>query len=377
MSSIAPLALAVFVTFSTIAFVSDLAEPRPSPYWWVLVYAANSGIVAVAYALTSTRFVRAIPVAVAVNLLTTFGLPKLLPLYSTKVAPGTTVAQLHQRHVLDAMLVFAAVVLGYMFFFTFVSIQGGKYVRLRTEVELAERVQSEVVPPLHMIAAGLELCGKSIPSSRVGGDLVDAVSKGGALTCYLADVSGHGIAAGVLMSMVKSVIRTSVLYGEPLVELMQRLNDVLIDLKEPSAFVTLACLRKVDSGKLEYSSAGHPPILHYRSSTQSVSQLRMEQLPVALFRGVTFESSTIDLGLGDLLVIVSDGLLEIENRKGEQFGLERLEQLVARNALEPLTRIVERMIEETSRFGNQQDDQTVLLVRSAAGATTVQKCDSG
>src|SRR5262244_1116453 len=94
LSSMTILLAAVFLTFSVIAFVSDLAEPRPSPYWWVLVYAANAGIVAVAYALTTTRFVRAIPLAIAVNLLTTFGLPKLLPLYSTKVAPSTTVAQL-------------------------------------------------------------------------------------------------------------------------------------------------------------------------------------------------------------------------------------------------------------------------------------------
>ncbi|HKF04137.1 MAG TPA: hypothetical protein VKB49_17580, partial [Candidatus Sulfotelmatobacter sp.] len=60
---------AVFLTFSSVAFVSDLAEPRPSPYWWVMVYAANTGVVAVGYALISTRFVRAWPVAIAANLL--------------------------------------------------------------------------------------------------------------------------------------------------------------------------------------------------------------------------------------------------------------------------------------------------------------------
>ncbi len=117
--------------------------------------------------------------------------------------------QLHQRHILDAWLMITVVTLGYMFVFPFVSTEGAKYLRLRTELELAERVQAQLVPPLGMSAAGLAIFGKSIPSSRVGGDLVDAVSFDGSLTCYLGDVSGHGIAAGVLMSMVKSAVRTS------------------------------------------------------------------------------------------------------------------------------------------------------------------------
>src|SRR5215475_8047064 len=85
LSSMTILQAAVFLTFSSIAFVSDLAEPRPSPYWWVLVYAANTGIISVAYALVSTRWVRAWPLAIAANLLSIYALPKVLPLYSSKV----------------------------------------------------------------------------------------------------------------------------------------------------------------------------------------------------------------------------------------------------------------------------------------------------
>src|SRR5215471_20464281 len=91
LSSMSILLAAVFLTFSSVAFVSDLAEPRPSPYWWVLVYAADTGVVAAAYALTCTRFLRLLPLTIALNLLSIFGLPLLLPLYSTKVEPGTTV----------------------------------------------------------------------------------------------------------------------------------------------------------------------------------------------------------------------------------------------------------------------------------------------
>jgi hypothetical protein len=360
----ATLLLAVFFMFSAIAFVSDLGEPRPSPYWWVLVYGAVTGLVAVGYLLASTRFVRALPLAIALNLVSIFGLPKLLPLYSNKVPASTTVAQLHDRHILDAWLVIGVVILGFMFFYTFVSTEGAKYFRLRTEIELAERVQAELVPPLHLNTKGWEIYGKSIPSSSVGGDLVDAMALDGAVTCYLADVSGHGIAAGVLMSMVKSAIRTAASQGASLVGVMDRLNAVLLHLKAPNMFVTLASLRLVDTGSLEYSLAGHPPILHYHYSTHGVSQLNMEQLPIALFGTAQFQSKTIAIEAGDLLVVLSDGFLEVTNIEGAEFGWERVERLVLQNARERLTHIFGQLVEETARFGRQQDDQTALLIRS-------------
>jgi len=362
------LGLAVFLTFSSLVFVSDLVEPRLSPYWWVLVYAADMGIVATGYALAFTRFIRLLPLAVAVHLLTIFGLTRVLPLYSRKVASGATVVQLHDRHTLDAWLVVGLVILGYVVFFIFVSTEGKKYVRLQTEIELAERVQARLVPALEMTAARLAICGRSVPSSSVGGDLVDAVAFDGSVTCYLADVSGHGIAAGVLMSMVKSAVRTSLSKGEPLVDVMQRLNEVLLDLKEPAMYVTFACLRSAGGDRLEYSLAGHPPIFHYHASDQSVSELKMEQLPIAIFPAVNFQSAMITIAPGDLLAVVSDGFLEVTNAKGEEFGMEALERLVAGSAKEPLPQIVDRLVAETARFGSQQDDQTILLVRALGPA---------
>jgi sigma-B regulation protein RsbU (phosphoserine phosphatase) len=363
-SSLTVLTLAVFLTFSSIAFVSDLGEPRPSPYWWVIVYAAATGIVAVGYTLASTRSVRMLPVALALNFLTIVALPKLLPLYASKVPAGTTVAQLHQRHVVDAMLVLSLITLGYMFVVTFVSTEGAKYFRLKTETELAQHVQAELVPPINMIASGLEICGKSIPSKIVGGDLVDAVPFGGELTCYVADVSGHGIGAAVLMSMVKSAVRTSISRHEPLVGLMQHLNDSLFDLKETRMFATLACLRQTTEGRVEYSLAGHPPILHYHFASHTISQLRMEQFPIAMFRNIDFRSSTVQLAPGDLLAVVSDGVLEITNAQGNELGWNGFEELILRNAKSPLTQILDQVIKHTSGYGIQEDDQTLLLIRA-------------
>ena len=368
LSSMVTLVLAVFLTFSSLIFVSDLVKPRPSPLLVGACIRCRYGhcghrIRAGLYSFHSSFAVRRHRPPFDHIRLT-----RVLPLYSSKVASGVTVAQLQGRHTLDAWLVVVLVIFGYVVFFIFVSTEGKKYVRLQTEIELAERVQARLVPAFEMITARLAICGKSVPSSSVGGDLVDAVAFDGSVTCYLADVSGHGIAAGVLMSMVKSAVRTSLSKGEPLVGVMRRLNEVLLGLKEPEMYVTFACLRSAGGNTLEYSLAGHPPIIHYHASNRSVSELKMEQLPIAMFPAMDFQSAIVTIAPGDLLAVVSDGFLEITNAKGEEFGTEALERLVAGSATEPLPQIVDRLVAETARFGSQQDDQTILLVRALGPA---------
>jgi serine phosphatase RsbU (regulator of sigma subunit) len=76
----------------------------------------------------------------------------------------------------------------------------------------------------------------------------------------------------------------------------------------------------------------------------------------------------ITIAPGDLLAAVSDGFLEVTNEKGEEFGMEALERLFAGSATEPLPQIVDRLVAETARFGSQQDDQTILLVRALGPA---------
>jgi len=83
-----------------------------------------------------------------------------------------------------------------------------------------------------------------------------------------------------------------------------------------------------------------------------------------MFRAVNFETAIVAFDPGDLLAVVSDGFLEITNDKDEEFGPERLEKFLLHNATEPLPRIAELLVAEAARFGTQQDDQTILLVRA-------------
>lgn len=121
----------------------------------------------------------------------------------------------------------------------------------------------------------------------------------------------------------------------------------------PAMHATLACL----------CSAG--------PNIRSVSELKMEQLPIALFPAVKFQSAMIAVEPGDLLAVVSDGLPEVMNARDEEFGPEALGRAVVRTATKPLLEIVDRLVEEIARFGSQQDDQTVLLVRALGPAISV------
>ena len=139
------------------------------------------------------------------------------------------------------------------------------------------------------------------------------------------------------MGMVKSAARTALLRPGSLEALLTDLNRVLFEVKAGSAtYVTFACVRCHDRGKVEYSLAGNGPILHYHASSKTMSQLAMEQFPLGLFAHVPFQSGLVKVEPGDILALLTDGLPEVENANGEQFGLERIGELVARNATGPL-----------------------------------------
>jgi serine phosphatase RsbU (regulator of sigma subunit) len=263
------------------------------------------------------------------------------------------------------MLFSAAPAIGYIVFVLFAGIQGVKHVRVRTELELAEKLQQTLAPPLAARNPAYEILGRSVPSSQMGGDLLDVVDDCGAMACYVADVAGHGIQAGVFMGMVKSSARTALLRPRPLEELLADLNRVLFDVKGGSpTYVTFACLRCREGGKVEYTLAGNGPILHYHAHRRAVSQLGMEQFPLGLFANATFQSGLAAVEPGDILALLTDGLPEVTDANDEEFGLERIGEIMARNAGGSLADLTETIFAAVRSFGRQTDDETLVLVRA-------------
>jgi serine phosphatase RsbU (regulator of sigma subunit) len=196
--------------------------------------------------------------------------------------------------------------------------------------------------------------------------LIDLVESADGWTSLVADVSGHGVAAGLLMGMVKSAARVTLRTGAGLDALLTTLNAVLFELKSPTMFVTFVALQRMHDSSLRFTVAGHLPILHYRFATSEVVELSIAQLPVAMFNDTTFTSSEVSCAAGDLFVLLTDGLTEVFDRAGEEFGLDRVKALMHEEARAPLERLEARLLEAVRAFGAQLDDQTMFLIRREA-----------
>ncbi len=231
------------------------------------------------------------------------------------------------------------------------------------ELELAHGIQATLVPRISYRDERFEVCGLTLPSEKVGGDVVDLVKHDGGLFCYVADVSGHGLQAGILMGMVKTAGRTLLLDGCGLAEMQNKMNRVLPSVKEQNMYMTFAGLRFADGDEAEYASAGHPPMLHWRAATKDVEMLGVEQLPIGMFDGVQYVTARVRYGVGDAFVITTDGVLEVENAEGEEFSTSRLAEIIRRTETLRPEQMVEAMVSAVRSFGKQKDDQTILVLR--------------
>jgi sigma-B regulation protein RsbU (phosphoserine phosphatase) len=252
--------------------------------------------------------------------------------------------------------------LGY-FCFVYVSVtESRRYLRVRAEIELAAEIHRVLVPAIETKLGGYEFYGQSLPSGDVGGDLIDLAGSEQHWVAYLADVSGHGVAPGVVMGMVKSAARMLLSSGDDTAHLLPRLNEVLFPLKKPDMFVTF-CFVARNGGGLRIGLAGHPAILHFSARSNQISQLECPNMPLGILPSGDFESSEIRAEQGDVFALYTDGFLEQANAAGEEFGLARFQDEFLKHGRESLEAICRSLQESVAHHGTQFDDQSILLIR--------------
>lgn len=232
------------------------------------------------------------------------------------------------------------------------------------EIALSSEMQNTLVPPIDHRSARLKAYGQSIPKDDVGGDLMDLAAEGREVLAYVADVSGHGLRSGVLMAMIKTAVRYGLLLRQPVARLLDDINRVLPGLKERHMYATLAALRFDGSNHVEYVSAGHIPLLHYRQRRADVVRYSMSQFPLGLFGDAGYVSQRIGYEARDMFVLITDGVVELGEEQDADLGFERLAHVLCEFAERPLPEIVEAIHAEVRRHGPQTDDETVLLVRT-------------
>ncbi len=347
------LLLGVFLLFAPAALLHDLAFRRPVPFYRVAWWGVGTGLVAVASAEILGRARRLVWMIALVLVLP----PALL--WWNFWLWGLTKPRVLLEYLLCGYMLLGA----YAALIRFIRNEGVTSLRQRTEIALAREVHETLVPPVSFESDSLECYGLSQPTSEVGGDLIDVVRVNGRVGFYVADVTGHGVPAGVTMSMVKSAIRMRLRDAPSLVMLIRDLNDLLIELGRPGVFVTIAAIHLDEAGSAECGLAGHPPLLHHRRGSRSVERIEASGPPLGVVPGFEFTTRAVTLERGDVLAALTDGVTEVFDRRGQELGLDGFAEALRSVADRPLREAHASLLDTVRRFGSQTDDQTLLLMR--------------
>jgi len=364
------LLVAVFLLFSVIGFYVDVVETKGTlPVAAVLAISALSGLNAILWIVVLARLSRIhlfglILLQFFVSPISNFLANWIVNTFHLAVLPrdaGTNFA---------ATGMMALVIASYVFFVSYIRREGMESFKMANELTLAHGIQKTLVPPVSLRSACFEVYGVSFPSEKVGGDLVDALFlSGGDAVAYLADISGHGLQAGILMGMLKTAMRTALLDAgerEPsrtLPVLLDRINTVLPAVKEPQMYATFTGFRLGADGSVYFALAASPPFLHWHASGETMSGNEEAQFPLGLLPVSSFDGYTLETAPGDLLVVATDGILEVANKRSEEWGVDRLKDVIAANATDALQALAEKILVSARGFGAQFDDQTILIVR--------------
>ena len=201
--------------------------------------------------------------------------------------------------------------------------------RLRNELEMAAVIQSHLYPQVFPEVEGYRLVAKATPSRHVAGDTYDAFTDGDSLVVTITDVSGKGVGAGMIASGVHAAIRLMAVNGVGLASLATRVNVYLSGATEDNRFATFAMVRLEPDGRLIAVNAGHCPIL-IRRADGTIDEISSSGFPLGMMPIAKYSEHEDRLEPGDLLLLYTDGLTEAEDPDEEEFGVERVSEVVSK-----------------------------------------------
>ncbi len=242
--------------------------------------------------------------------------------------------------------------------------------RMRKELEVARRIQLSSLPEAIPDLPGIDVAAESLPAYEVGGDFYDFLPRHDSTTFVIGDVSGKGTSAAMYLARIQGILKTIESYQPSLWELLVRLNTQIFDHIEKRSFVTLAALRvELLRSEVTFLRAGHIPLLHYNAFAREFTLHQPQGLAIGLDRHAfaeQLEEERIFVRGGDICVLMSDGITEAENDRGEQFGLEGAMTCISECTDGSAAQIKNALLECVSVWsGNSErkDDATIVVVK--------------
>jgi serine phosphatase RsbU (regulator of sigma subunit) len=239
--------------------------------------------------------------------------------------------------------------------------------RMESELRIARNIQMAMLPSVFPEIDGIDMYASMTPAKEVGGDMYNYIREGNKLYFCIGDVSGKGVPASLFMAIVTRGFRTLALTGKSPAEIATRLNYELTENNDEGMFITMfICRLDLETLQLEYCNAGHnPPIIGDAVNQFSFLDV-IPNAPIGLWPGLEYEGEEIRLQANQRLLLYTDGLNEAENRQQEQYGEDRIIQLLTSHSSSNCHDIIEDLKTDTDQFrdgAEQNDDLTMLAIK--------------
>jgi phosphoserine phosphatase RsbU/P len=238
--------------------------------------------------------------------------------------------------------------------------------RLDHDIEIASKIQQGLLPKELPNLPDVAVSGSTLACYSVGGDCFDVIDlDGGRHGFFVGDISGKGIPAALLATLLQGIFFTTASMDIPLTSVFSRVNRYLAERAGGDRYATVFYGVLDKSGAFEYVNAGHVPPLSKRKSG-AIERLDLASFPVGMFPEAEYESAAVKLEKGDFLVIYTDGVSEAVNVKTEMFEEERLQHLLESfqgQTVEQLAETIREGVKTFTQGAPQSDDITILVVQ--------------
>jgi len=237
---------------------------------------------------------------------------------------------------------------------------------IQKELDVARRIQLSILPAEFPGSSHFQVSARYIPMTSVAGDFYDFVIADSSQAGFLiADVSGHGVPAALIASMVKLAAASQRDHAADPSAFLTRMNAVLYG-NTQNHFVTAAYVH-LDSATREfrYSAAGHPPMLLMRG--EEIHEVEENGLMLAAFDFAKYSNRTHRLERGDRLLLYTDGLVEAENDRGDFFGIQSLSETLRKTAGQTVSEAADLIVAKVQQWSKMQEDDLTVLVCDYVG----------
>ena len=241
--------------------------------------------------------------------------------------------------------------------------------QVQHDLKVARSIQQSLLPRIRPSIAGFEIAGWNQSADETGGDFFDwRQLPDGRLVVTLADVTGHGIGSALLASVCRAYSRASFDARDSLTKTMQHINRSFGEDLTQGRFATfVAAVCKAGEDQVELLSAGHGPLFVYSAAADKFQKFNAQALPLGVESELDTDAPVIlNLQPGDLVLLITDGFFEWENASAEQFGVERMADVVRKSRHLPPEEIIAELYQAVLAFANgtqQKDDLTAVVIK--------------